>query len=178
MQKYLIALAFLAMSANIALAQENEQEELNAFGYPDKSLVTVIEATKTDKQVKINPKPFCNDGKLIKQAQLAIKEYMDKALPTIYAKRKNRIIIKNVNNFVPLKLDDVSAEKYPRVAGRMVELKINNHLDDQNIAVCQNDSPELDAKLYLIMYDDDDKVKVDIVNYSDNKIPNFIYNDE
>ena len=174
MQKYLMALAFLAIS-NVALAQESEQEELNAFGYPDKSLVTVIEAKQISNGAKVNPKPECNNHKLSVLAQNTIKPLLDNEQKSIYEKRKFKLILKNVDNFVSLDINDISPTQNYKVAGRIVELKINNFLDDENIKVCKTQSPELDATLYLVMYDEGEKVRVDIVNFTDRLIPSFIF---
>ena len=47
---------------------------------------------------------------------------------------------------------------------------------DENIKICQSDNPVLDDKLYLVIYDDLGKIRVDIVNFADTKIPSFIFN--
>ena len=175
MKKYLIALTLLWFPI-VAAAQE-AQEEVNAFGYPDKSLVKVIEVNQISKETKINPKPECNDSKLAALAREAVKPYIKDEQQSIYKKRKNQLILKNIDNFAELELKDINPDNNRKVAGRIVELKINNHLDDANIKVCQTESTELRAKLYLVMYDDKDEVRVDVINIADNANPSFIYGD-
>ena len=118
--------------------------------------------------------PKCNH-KLSVLAQNTIKPLLDNEQKSIYEKRKFKLILKNVDNFVSLDINDISPTQNYKVAGRIVELKINNFLDDENIKVCKTQSPELDATLYLVMYDEGEKVRVDIVNFTDRLIPSFIF---
>lgn len=175
MKKYLIALPLIALSANVAWSQDDGKEELNAFGYPDKSLVKVIEAPKISRGTKVNPKPQCDDPKLSYQARKVLKPFITNEQKSIYEKRKFKLILKNVDNFVPVDIEKVSSDKNRKLAGRIIELKINNSLDAENIKVCKTQSPELDATLYLVMYDERDNIRVDIVNFTDRQIPSFVY---
>lgn len=149
--------------------------ETNAFGYPDKNLVTIIENTTTDEGAHINPKPDCHNAKLVSEAQAVLQPYIDTNAQTISDKRKIKLVLKNIDNFTPLDIKQVGIEQNPIVAARMIELKINNRLSEQNIKICQSDNPVLSAKIYLIMYDDGDNVKVEILNFANKTIPSFIF---
>lgn len=175
-KRYLTVVAVMLLATLTARAQETEKdEELNAFGYPDKSFVAMIEANQNNREVKVNPKPSCDDATLAKMAQAAIRPYVAEAQQTIYKKRRSALILKNIDSFVELEAESILPEDHPKAAGRIVELKINNRLDDENIKVCQSKNPELEAKLYLVLYDDNDDVRVDVVNFSDKEVPSFIY---
>lgn len=183
MKRYLSALVLGLLLWHPAAAQENaapiaedsEETETNAFGYPDKSLVTVIENNIIDKNITVNPKPACNDPRLIQQARETLRPYINANVQSIADRRKTKLILKNIDNFTPLNIQDVKADHNRSVAARLVELKINNHLSNQNIQICQSDNPVLSAKVYLVIYDAGDLIKTDIVNFSDKTIPGFVF---
>lgn len=179
MKKYLTALVLALVLWTPALAQESgdkdEAVETNAFGYPDKSLVKIIENSDVRGYAPVNPKPECNVPELAAAAREALRPFIHSDNQSIADKRNNRLILKNTDNFTLLPLSEITPAQYRRVAGRILELKINNNLGDENIKVCQSDNPVLSAKLYLIIYDDGNDVKVDIINFSAKNIPSFIF---
>lgn len=179
MKKYLIALALVSFLCLPAYAETNEHDEdeieVNAFGYPENNLVKVIENPQIKKNVQINAKPDCGDKRLAKQAQEALKPLIEREALKISDRRKIKLLLKNIDNFFPLPAQDISPNKNKLIAGKLIELKINRHIDAENIVVCQTDNPVLNAKLYLILYDDGDFVKVDIVNFDAQNEPSFIF---
>ena len=179
MRKYLTALLFgLFLPAAVAAQEASGEEETNAFGYPDKSLVRVIENNFASKGAPVNPKPECSDPRLAEQARKAIEPYIVMQNRTIVDRRRTQLILKNTDNFIPLEIADVSPQNHRRLAGRLVELKINNHLANDNFKVCQSDNPILKTKIYLLMYDNDKQVKTEIINFSDKNIPQFVFTAE
>lgn len=180
MKKYLTALVLALILCSPALAQESddteEAVETNAFGYPDKSLVKVIEGVDVKGHAKINPKPDCDNPKLAAAAQETLRPLIHSAYQSIADKRRTQLVLKNTDNFTPLPLSELTPANHRRAAGRVLELKINGHLGEENIMVCQSDNPILSAKLYLVIYDDGDDVRVDIVNFNTKNIPSFIFN--
>jgi hypothetical protein len=66
----------------------------------------------------------------------------------------------------------------PVLKARMVELKINNRIDDSNIKLCQSDNPVLKNKLFVLMYDDNSNVKVELLNLNTEEIPTFYFYDK
>lgn len=177
MKKILYALVLSLLAWNLALAENVVfEEETNAYGYADKELIAVIKNKLSRNIVDTLKKPECNDKNLITQAQEALRPYTnEKALSTV-EKRKVKLVLKNVDNFEVLDITDVSPKKHRIVASRLIELKINNRLSDENIKICQSDNPVLDDKLYLVMYDDLGNIRVDIVNFTNTKVPSFIFN--
>lgn len=179
MKKYLTALVLAFVLWTPAFAQEAEDDdetvETNAFGYPDKSLVKVIDAVEIKGHAPVNPKPDCDDPKLAAAAQETLRPFIHSDYQSIADKRRARLVLKNTDNFTPLPLSELTPNENRRAAGRVLELKINGHLGEENIKVCQSDNPILSAKLYLVMYDDGNEVKVDIINFSTKNIPSFIF---
>lgn len=179
MKKYLTALVLAFVLWTPVFAQEagddDETVETNAFGYPDKNLVKVIDAVEIKGHAPVNPKPDCDDPKLTAAAREALRPFIHSGYQSIADKRRARLVLKNTDNFTPLPLAELTPNENRRAAGRVLELKINSHLGEENIKVCQSDNPILSAKLYLVMYDDGNEVKVDIINFSNKNIPSFIF---
>lgn len=179
MTKYLTALVLIFFLWTPAFAQESADEdemiETNAFGYPDKNLVKIINTVDVEGHAPINPKPECNDPKLTAAARKTLEPFIHAEYQSIADKRKTQLILKNTDNFVLLPLSELVPAEHRRAAGRVLELKINSHLGEENIKVCQSDNPILSAKLYLVIYDRGDDVVVDIVNFSARNIPSFIF---
>lgn len=177
MKKYLTALVLALLLSSPAFAQETEDEAVktNAFGYPETKPIKIINGNVPKGASSLTPKPDCDNPQLAEQAQKALIPFINAPFQTIAEKRKTSLILKNADNFTPVELKDINTENHRRVAGRLVELKINNHLSDNNIKVCQSDNPVLSAKLYLVMYDVGDKVRVDIINFSNKNVPSFVF---
>ncbi len=180
MKKYLLVLVLNFFLCFTVVAQDNPetQEETNAFGYPDKSFVTVINNEFTKNSVAVNDKPQCNDVRLLSQAKEVVKNYINLNARTITDKRRNKLILKNVDNFNDLHLNNINSRENRPAAARIVELKINTGLGDNNIKVCHSDNPFLDARLYLIMYDVRNEVVVEIINFRKDIVPSFIWKQE
>lgn len=179
MRKYLTALLFgLFLPAAVAAQEKTMEEETNAFGYPDKSLVKVIENDFSSKGAPVNPKPECDNRRLTDLARKTLEPYIAAQNRTIVERRRTQLILKNTDNFIPLDIAEVSPQNHRRLAGRLIELKINSHLSNDNFRVCQSDNPILNAKIYLLMYDDGGQVKTEIINFSDKNIPQFVFTAE
>lgn len=181
MKRYLTVLIATLFLCQPVWAEEtiDEQEEVetNAFGYPEKSLVKIIENKTQPSLVAVNKKPDCSNKLLVEQAKKALMPHIQNGRQTILDRRNIKLILKNVDNFSLLPTDEINTSAHRRAAGKIVELKINNHLGDENIQVCLSNNPTLSAKLYLVMYDFEDKIKVDIVNFNKEIVPSFIFSE-
>lgn len=178
MKKYLAALLFLLSGALPVYAQDTvPEEDTNVFGYPDKTVVAIIEQQKQKTKVAPNPKPACDDETVLRQVRETLRPYISTKGKSIAEKRRSRLLMKNIDDFTELNVDDVMPKTYPQLAGRMIELRINNALTNHNFKICQSNSPELKVRFYLLMYDDGANVKVDIINFSRREIPNFVVGD-
>lgn len=176
MKKYLLALLFLSSFIHPCFANETvdeEYEELNAFGFPDKSFVKLIEGKKQNSQVIVNEKPDCSDESLIKKIREAARPFVASKSTTIVNRRRNILITKNIDKFSDLNTEDAYNLDNRVLKARLVELKINNSLDNKNFKICQSDNPILKNKLYLLMYDDNKDVIVELLNLNTDNIPTF-----
>ena len=181
MKKYLIAFV-LSLVAFVANAKEDfyAMDKTNAFGYPDKELVKIIEAEPLAKSaVKVSPKPLCNDKKLTDKVRKTLVSYIDDGALKVADKRRNKLIVKNLDNFEHLAIDN-DKSKMPRVvAAKLIELKINKHIGDENIMICKTTNQALRTNVYLFIYDDvDNGVVVDVVNLVSDTTPQFVWSDD
>ena len=106
------------------------------------------------------------------------KSYISSESSTIYTKRRNILVIKNIGNFTDLSIDDAQNMDDNILKARLVELKINNRIGNENIKLCQSDNPILKNKLYLLMYDDNSNIKIELLNLKTNEIPSFYFYDK
>ena len=180
MKKYLIALLVLFIFVFPVFANEEEYEdvELNAFGYPDKNFVAIIEAKHSASGVKVLEKPDCGDKALAEAVQKNAKPYINKGGSTIYDKRRNFLITKNIDNFSDLSIDEAQNMKDKILKARLVELKINNRIGNENIKLCQSNNPILNDKLFILMYDNNNNVMIELLNLKKVKVPEFYFYDK
>lgn len=173
---FMFSMPVLAQEDGASLALDEEaEEEVNAFGYPDKSLVKVIEARELKTTDEGLPKPECSDPKLAEQTRNVLKPYLNFEASTAAEKRRVSLIFKNIDHFLPLEMSELSPTSHREALGRVTELKINNHLSAAAIRICQSDNPLLKAKVYLVLYDEGDHVMVDVLNFNPTSIPSFIF---
>ena len=169
---------FLAVCLFIcpASAQEDTEQQENAFGFPDKSVVKVIEQSANNFQdlQPVAPFPTCDDIKLQQQAQQELEKYVDDGNSSIIAQRKQKLLVKGLNGFSKLSHDKINATSHAIVAARLIELKINENLSDANIQVCHAHNNALKENVYLILYHQNQQTMVDIVNFKKG-IPGFIF---
>ena len=64
------------------------------------------------------------------------------------------------------------------IKARLVELKVNKRLSDKNFKICQSNNKVLRDKLYILMYDDNDNVIIELLNLAVNGIPAFYFYDK
>jgi hypothetical protein len=149
--------------------------ETNAFGYPENNVVAVIETANSEQNTETLLKPDCQDRLLIEQTQNYLRSYFMDASPNIADRRQNKLALKNIDNFTELSQDDVNINTHRVVAARLVELKINQHVKDAQIKICQSNNPILQSRVYLVMYDENNQVRVEIVNLHKGQNPSFLF---
>lgn len=153
---------------------ENETE-LNAFGYPDKELITIIESDKaTSLKREVVDMPDCNDAKLFEQLKASLRPYMNENDKTISNRRKISIIMKNIKNFVELNTAEVNPKDDMPAANRLIEIKINFRKNNEDIKVCKMSSKAIRTSFYTIMYYIEDKLVVELVNFNSEN-PSFVF---
>ncbi len=187
MKKYLIALLLVTLFTVPAFANKiteetndfiEDEENINAFGFPDKNVIKIIENKINNKPAKILEKPECSDKILAKMARDAAEPFINIPSISIFNKRRNLLITKNIDNFTDLSIGDIPNMQNKIILARMTELKINNNLRNENFKICQSDNPILNDKLFVLMYDNNDNIKVELLNLAIENIPSFYFYDK
>ena len=153
-----------------------EAEELNAFGFPEHSLVAVIDNSTSQPQIcKSAMLPDCTTHSLASQASQTLQPYADRDGDSIISKRRRDLILKNIKNFSPVDANNLDLEQDAVVADRLMELKINEHIPREDVKVCRSNNVFLQSNVYLLMYFVDDAVKVEVLNFPSDKRPQFVF---
>ena len=149
-----------------------EKEELNAFGFPDKSVIKII---KVDNQMSESNLvlPECNDEKLLAKVKETVLPFMQNVLPTVESKRRKHLILKNISNFTEIAAESLTLEKNKAAIAGVLEIKINKNLGAKKLRICKSLSPILTSDLYVMIYEFEEKVNVDVVNFVPNQNPSF-----
>lgn len=159
-----------------ATAEEDLNEEVNAFGYPDKSLVAVIEAEESENAIgKAEDIPDCNDEKLIARLQQELLPLLDKGGDTIREKRKVDLTLKNIRNFTQLETANIDSDKDTIAADRIIELKVNQKLRNNDIKVCKADSKVIGLPIYVVMYYEQNILQAEVLNFTNKENPKFVF---
>lgn len=148
-------------------AQEDEEDsiELNAFGYPDKELVTIIENDNTSHASgQRDDMPDCNDPQLLEQIKDVLIPYISQEDKSIRNRRHTRLVMKNIKNFTEINSAEIDIKKDVMAADRLVEVKINFKKRNEDIKICKSDNKVLNIELYLMMYYIDKNLIVELVN--------------
>lgn len=141
-----------------------EEEKLNAFGYPDKSLVAVIDNTPRDTTDRLAEMPNCDDPQLIEQVHAKLAPYLQDNNGSIIEKRRLALLRKGLDKFADLNSDMISPKDDLVAADRLLELKINNRLESNSVRLCRSTLPMTGINVYLVMYFSDNQLMVEILN--------------
>ena len=111
-------------------------------------------------------------------ARTTAEPYINTPAISIFNKRRNLLITKNIDNFTDLSIEDASKMNNRVILARMTELKINKKLHNGNFKICQSNNPILKDKLFILMYDDNNNIKAELLNLAIEEIPSFYFNDK
>ena len=182
MKQLLVLFVLFFLTAFSVKAQEavDENSILNAFGVPEQTLRIIKAPDVVPNQDVIKNFPACNNPELVKRAQEILRQNQKDNIDTgsIYHQRKIRLALKNINNFQDVSLNSFRPKDNYLVAQKMISIKINEYLSDEDLKLCASDNPILKNKVYLLMHRVSDGIKVDILNYPLNTPeanPFFIY---
>lgn len=172
----LTAIGIIFWNCALAQAPSFDAEPINAFGYPQTDAIKVIKPHQQNNKTETAPKPLCDNPKLITQARQAIKSVLDANPVKISDKRRNKLIIKNFAEFSPVLPQDNSISK--EILARLVEVGINHHISRDNVAICQSENKAYGGKIYLFIYGLKNDIYVEILGFSGQQTPKFIFKDE
>ena len=120
----------------------------------------------------------CSDKRLIKQLEELISPYVRTKNGSILERRRVDLVIKNIKNFIPIEADDVKAEIDMPLADLLVELKINGHIDINDIKLCKLSNDIVGGTFYTVMFQKDNKINVDVINFTADGKLSFIFDED
>ena len=110
--------------------------------------------------------PECNDEKLQRLLDDKIAEYYRKTPPeSLIEKRMQHLILRNFHNFETVDTVDFSPDADRRVANRLITVKINNGLNDDEVRLCRTQSDSKLPIVYLLIYPENYTYIVEVINF-------------
>ncbi len=124
--------------------------------------------------------PECSDSKLTLKVKQVTDEFQAKTEASSIRDRRHQILVsKSIGKFSDEELSSFRPKDNYTVANRMITLKINGGLDEKNIKLCSSDSTLVGHKIYLLMFPENGKIKVEVINFStdqgEGNILPFVY---
>ncbi len=110
--------------------------------------------------------PKCNDSELISLVKERVDTFQQKNPPAnSYQYRKQRLTVKNISDFEPLDIRSFKPSSNYKVADRIITLKINGRIPEDLLRLCRGADKVAENSVYLLMYPEDGKITVDIINF-------------
>ena len=110
--------------------------------------------------------PDCNDGRLQRLLDEKIAEYYRKTPPSsLLEKRMQKLILRNFNDFEPVDTSSFTTDDNLRVANKLLTVKINNGLEDNEIRLCRTRGNSKLPAVYLLIYPENYYYMVDVINF-------------
>ncbi len=114
--------------------------------------------------------PSCSDKRLAEQVLAKINAY-EAAKPALNAvtKRNQTLMLKDIKSFKEVNSENFTSKQNANVADRLITLKVNKGVSANSIFLCQSNSNGPSKNLYLLVYWDEYRPKVEIINYAPEK---------
>ena len=136
-------------------------------------LVTAAHAAIYQKQ-QDHALPTCDNQYLLHNVTAAVDQYNQQNPPAnLYEKKQQLLLLKDFKGFSEVAADNFTSEENFNVSSKLVSLKINNKLINEDIRVCKSTSQGPAKDLFLIIYPKDYEILIDLVNFNPRK-DNFL----
>ena len=110
--------------------------------------------------------PECNDEKLQRLLDEKVSEYYRKTPPeSLLEKRMQQLILRNFHSFEPVDTNSFGPEDDLRVANKLISVKINNGLNDDEVRLCRTQSDSKLPIVYLLIYPENFAYMVEVINF-------------
>ncbi|MBO5038099.1 MAG: hypothetical protein J6C85_01385 [Alphaproteobacteria bacterium] len=185
---FLMLISLPALADDIAAPVANETpeviKELEALPVATKQNVTEPEPEETilhTVKKKIIPIPECHSPKLLNSAREHIATFLrTSATNSTLFRRRRHFILKSLDAFTTENIADYKTSAQSPVSDIIVDLKMNGGVLEENMRLCKNENiNQAERPLFLLIWPEDGKYKVRIINLSDKRYVNletsFIY---
>ncbi len=143
-----------------------EEEKVNIFGYPDESMVEIIDNRSNDiTSGRTADMPSCDDSRLMTQVQDFLAPYLKSEQGTAIEKRRIALLRKGLRKFNELTTDKITPQEDLAAADRLIELKINNKLATRDIKICRSALQNEKSNIYLVMYFANNRLVIELLNF-------------
>ena len=168
-------LSFSAFAQTPAGEQTGAEISYDDFGIPEQTL-KVIKPAVQENVTETKIFPDCNDELLISEVRRVLaadtKEIKEES---IVERRARLLALKNTENFRSVDVDTFRPEDNYELANILITAKINEGQTNESFRICVSDNPTLKRRIFLLLQEQSDDVKVNIVNYRPGKVTSFIF---
>ncbi len=155
----------MAESENIG--NEENQTQFNAFGLPENVVGVVNNAEKNSEDATGMSFPNCDDERLLAETRRLMDEKQSQvATENIYQYRRQQLVAKNMEHFVSVDASEFKPHDNYEVADRIITLKINKGIPADAFRICRGSNSIIGREVFLLMYPQNDKVLVEVLNYT------------
>ena len=155
MKKIVFLLFFITLSSRV-----NAQDE--SFEHANQNLG----------EAKIIEMPACNNKDFESKVIKAAETYFENTpVSSISAKRKKVLILKSLNGFKQVSVENFSPETDFNTANALIMIKINEHVEEKDILLCRQTEGH-NPLIYVVAYPYMDNIKAYIINL-DEENPDY-----
>ena len=128
-----------------------------------------------------NEFPSCQDKKLVYIVNENIANYLQQnPNKSVRETRRRSLLLKNLNTFTEINPTEINHQSDFLLASRLVTLKINKSLLDNDIRICQSSGAGEKYKIFLIIYpSSQQEYNVEIINFlppeKSGEVFDFVY---
>jgi hypothetical protein len=111
--------------------------------------------------------PMCDNQYLLHNVTTAIEQYNQKNPPAnLYEKKQQLLLLRDFKGFSEVSAGGFTSNENFDISSKLVSLKINNQLTNEDIRVCKSTSQGPAKNLFLIIYPQDYEILIDLVNFN------------
>ena len=154
--RYCLCLVLFMLSFNV-FAEDIDSND-------DKSPIMTIYPQDHEHYLNTDNMPSCDNAELIAEVKDAVAEYLSHTPElSIIENRKRKIVLKNINAYKEIPVNEFSNHDNYQVANELLMNKINNHMTDQDFRICVSSGKK---PIYLLIYPEDFSYRVQIINFT------------
>ncbi|MCX4349680.1 MAG: hypothetical protein OSJ76_07860 [Alphaproteobacteria bacterium] len=164
------------------------EEEIIAVPSLDDEIVGLDPSVEASAEIYAAEKqklPACADSRLKELVLAKVHEYhSEHPVSSILEKRRQALLYKNVQQFAEVSAEGFTSKQDFNVANKLLMVKINNGLDNQELRLCKNEGAGKAGEIYLLIYPYGFDIRVSILNFvpqvsgQDEFYINYPQNDE
>ncbi len=110
--------------------------------------------------------PTCGDEELKKLVLAKVSAYhKEHPVSSILEKRRQALLYKNLKQFTEVQTEGFTSKDDFNVANKLLMVKINNGLDNNELRLCKNSGQGIAEDIYLLIYPYAYDIRVSILNF-------------